>query len=283
MNLTDVEKAVVELSSRHPGITKEFLRTLLDASGWEKKHIDEAEIILSARLAVASSSQKIKPPLVSPVSDKSSDAMTFFHPDGSEEGDLVLPETVATLPRKEKETLLSKEGASEMVQPTKEEVVLFEEKVEPQMEVNITTEKSSLEESLIPTVFPGERKRPQVDFPENLPLVPFESSPHVWSFGRYKDTFHPEVQEENKVVLNVPTFLVEKEAPPQPKVAQTVAVPLTTTTQNVSVPVKQPQEVEVDFEKTPITKGDESLVVLAGVMLLAIMLILGYMYGNGRL
>jgi hypothetical protein len=41
--------------------------------------------------------------------------------------------------------------------------------------------------------------------------------------------------------------------------------------------------VEIDFEKTPISKGEESLVVLAGIMLLAIMLILGYMYGNGRL
>jgi len=32
-----------------------------------------------------------------------------------------------------------------------------------------------------------------------------------------------------------------------------------------------------------MTKGDESLVFLAGVMLFVIILILGYMYSNGRL
>jgi hypothetical protein len=49
------------------------------------------------------------------------------------------------------------------------------------------------------------------------------------------------------------------------------------------IPHKKEPEVEIDYEKTPISTGEESLVVLAGIMLLAIMLILGYMYGNGRL
>ncbi len=47
------------------------------------------------------------------------------------------------------------------------------------------------------------------------------------------------------------------------------------------VPIKV--EEDVVLEKIPLTKGDESLVFLAGVMLLVIILILGYMYSNGRL
>jgi hypothetical protein len=44
-----------------------------------------------------------------------------------------------------------------------------------------------------------------------------------------------------------------------------------------------PHEEEIVAEAVPMTKGDESLVMLAGVMLVAILLILGYMYSNGRL
>ena len=57
-----------------------------------------------------------------------------------------------------------------------------------------------------------------------------------------------------------------------------------------SAPVKKPikigpvqEEEKIIVEKVPMTKGDESLVFLAGVMLLVIILILGYMYSNGRL
>jgi hypothetical protein len=53
-----------------------------------------------------------------------------------------------------------------------------------------------------------------------------------------------------------------------------------------SIPLVQKNLKEVDdisLEKTPLTKEDESLVFLAGVMLLVIILILGYMYSNGRL
>jgi hypothetical protein len=40
---------------------------------------------------------------------------------------------------------------------------------------------------------------------------------------------------------------------------------------------------EIVIELTPLNKSDESLVFLAGVMLFLIILILGYMYSNGRL
>ena len=43
------------------------------------------------------------------------------------------------------------------------------------------------------------------------------------------------------------------------------------------------EEEQITLEKSPMTRGDESLVFLAGAMLLAIILILGYMYSNGRL
>jgi cytochrome c-type biogenesis protein CcmH/NrfG len=92
--------------------------------------------------------------------------------------------------------------------------------------------------------------------PDNLPLLPFESSPHVWSFSKYKDTFHGEVMPHS----------VEELSQKKP----TGQAP-------------SHEGDEISLEKTPMTKSDESLVFLAGVMLLVIILILGYMYSNGRL
>lgn len=102
--------------------------------------------------------------------------------------------------------------------------------------------------------------------PEDLPIVPFESSPHIWSFSRYKDTFHGEVMPEKNSSTHNDTVHVQTTSVSEIKVAPPVI-----------------EDVEIDLEKTPMTKGDESLVFLAGIMLLVIILILGYMYSNGRL
>lgn len=122
-------------------------------------------------------------------------------------------------------------------------------------------------QSLIPTnksTTPNTLKQSAI--PEDLPIVPFESSPHIWSFSRYKDTFHGEVMPEKNPTIQNDTEQIHVDPVP---------------TKQVTVPVVE--DVEIDLEKTPMTKGDESLVFLAGVMLLVIILILGYMYSNGRL
>lgn len=87
--------------------------------------------------------------------------------------------------------------------------------------------------------------------PENLPLRPFESNSHVWPFSMYKDVFHsasepllaPEVSEEEKG-----GHLSEKNSGPR-----------------------------------HFSRKEDTLTLLAEIMLGIILLILAYMYSNGRL
>lgn len=113
----------------------------------------------------------------------------------------------------------------------------------------------------------------QGEIPANLPLLPFESSPHIWSFAHYKDVFHSDHNhtEEIKKISVMPSDEVVPTANVPKKQLATDAVS------------EIYAEEDVSLEKVPMSKGDESLVFLAGVMLLAIILILGYMYSNGRL
>lgn len=118
------------------------------------------------------------------------------------------------------------------------------------------------------SVPPRITKKP-AEIPEDLPLLPFESSEQVWSFSRYKNAFHGEVIPKKELEI-----LETKQEP----IHQPVPPPI-----NVKKALVPEDELEIDLEKTPMTRGDESLVFLAGVMLFAIILILGYMYSNGRL
>ncbi len=304
MNLTDVEKAVIELSSRHPDLTKEFLRTLLEASGWEAKNIKEAEMLFLGRFGSNStngSAQNL--PDLHPneykreasaeqslhsdsVSSASVDSFEAFHPK-------VVDEPLKNQPADDGNTDISmntrdsitvtKHEEQETVRKTSNESLLFKESRQ------VPTDRP--QESLIKDrETPLNRDTKKLALPDNLPLVPFESSPHVWSFGRYKDTFHPEqppVDSEqsgqNEQVSRVVSQVTYKtKAQPQIVAATEVVAPQVVVSSRLDATPKATPP-EADFEKTPITIGDESLVVLAAVMLLAIMLILGYMYSNGRL
>ncbi len=108
------------------------------------------------------------------------------------------------------------------------------------------------------------KKQPEI--PEGLPLLPFESSEQVWPFSKYKDVFHGEV---------MPSIVTEKQVDQDKRDIRPGIPP----TQRIG----PEDDIEIDLEKTPMTKGDESLVFLAGLMLFVIILILGYMYSNGRL
>ena len=131
--------------------------------------------------------------------------------------------------------------------------------VAPDISNTITAEKESL-------IIHHEEKnvvaKKDTELPHNLPLLPFESSSHVWSFSNYKNTFHADtvLEKEN----NIPPIVLKEKKPDY-------------------LPYRVEDDEEINVEKIPLTKGDESLVFLAGVMLLVIILILGYMYSNGRL
>lgn len=118
------------------------------------------------------------------------------------------------------------------------------------------------------------------ELPHNLPLRPFETSEHIWPFSRYKDVFYGE-SEESFVPASPPkSFANETTAP----------LPLKETKAPAVSPVSSPAPSaplaaggEIHITPVPKTKGDEKLVMMASIMLLSILLMLGYMYGNGRL
>lgn len=163
-----------------------------------------------------------------------------------------------------KEVLLDDESTISSHMPS-----TTENMVEEKYTVPLTAFKETESQSLIVNEVPLKvrTKTKESEIPPDLPLLPFESSPHVWSFSRYKNVFHSDVP---STIMK--TESINKEEP--------VYV----------APVKKPfivrekqQDEEISVEKIPLTKEDESLVFLAGVMLLVIIVILGYMYSNGRL
>lgn len=345
MTLSEIELTLTELVSRHPNLDLELLRTLLLAAGWEDKHIQEAVTLFKQKGVEGLRSTHVETPqnlqgehVQTPAIEQVTSAqaseteITFYQPDGTEEGKLQaftevqqapvseekrqIVESVVAQPHVE-ENVVMVEKAEEQVpslqsvdEVSKEEIqtskndetktkevpaeveVLVEEKEEDIAKANtfeeIATQKveDKHDKVLQPSV---ELTEPQslvieeqssvayipkkdVQIPEDLPLLPFESSPHVWSFSKYKDTFHSDIEKE--IPVGTAPELTKKE---QPNLSSVPVQPEVKPHAPPHVPV------EVDGEKVPMNKSDESLVFLAGIMLLAIILILGYMYSNGRL
>ena len=125
-------------------------------------------------------------------------------------------------------------------------------------------EPQSLIEPVVTVVPPQE-----AELPDNLPLRPFESTSQVWPFSRYKDVFHGEVMpgsasEDSKWTPEPVRVFARQEA--QAKVIE-----------------KHIVVDHVRISRTPLSSKDEKLIVLTCTMLLMIVLLLVYMYSNGRL
>lgn len=140
---------------------------------------------------------------------------------------------------------------------------------EKNKEEDLTKEKpkESLVASLASNLF-SKRVKIKPTLPDDLPLKPFESSPNVWSFSRYKDIFYgnekEEDHEEEEIIVKKPAKKVKAE--------------------NVkNGGQKMFKIVEVDLEKVPVTTEDEGIIASIGMFLLIIILLVIYMYLNGRL
>lgn len=118
-----------------------------------------------------------------------------------------------------------------------------EKKVEPQ----------SLISPSIGTILSSKNSdKKEVEPPHDLPLRPFESSTHVWPFARYKDVFYGDV---------MPTHLTVEE----------------------KQLAKKHKAENIYLAKIPMTKKEKDMLILVSSMLLVVLLLLGYMYSNGRL
>lgn len=121
-------------------------------------------------------------------------------------------------------------------------------------EVTEPLEKEPERQSLIPPVEVTSNEGAYI--PDNLPLKPFESTAHVWPFSRYKEVFHGEVMPQKTEAAP------ESAAGPQAEGHEP----------------KKPEK-----PSTPMSGKDEKLIVMACTMLLLVLLLLWYMYRNGRM
>lgn len=94
-------------------------------------------------------------------------------------------------------------------------------------------------------------KKREDAIPENLPLRPFESNSHIWPFSLYKDVFNGPA-----APLPKPVFSEKK---------------------------KEEQLVEKNAGMHSLSEKEDKLTLLAEIMLGIVLLILAYMYSNGRL
>ena len=243
MTLQETEEIVKTLEKRHSGLNEAMLATLLRAGGWEEKAIQEAHMLFRARQSNAHITTTL------PVSLPPLETVSVFP--AEVDGEHLL------LARNE-EPLSTIEPQSLVVEDSARKVVSSDKKAE---------------------------------LPHNLPLRPFETSEHIWPFSRYKDVFYGDISgevplsnvENKKEVVVIPEkIVVPPSAPQAPQAPQETPKehPIVQIVEKkVYVPVYASGGVTPRTDK----EGDEKLVIMACVMLLAILLLLGYMYSNGRL
>ncbi|MBP9782718.1 MAG: hypothetical protein KBC50_03245 [Candidatus Pacebacteria bacterium] len=246
MNLTEIKHAVEKIVALNPGITKERLTTLLVASGWEMGSIQEALVLY----------ETITPDLPAP------------HVIAE---DYRISEHTTTLPKDDIVSLSEPEVISTIAEevytaPTVEPIEVVH--VEQQVTEPIQEEpQSRIPETLQEETPSSKKEAPEI--PDELPLRPFEGSPHVWSFSKYKALFSGDVAPELEVQI-VP--------PPLPQVMEPVTVHREEVVhQHVHV------TVPVVFKPEPLSQKDKQLVITASVLLLVILLMLWYMYSQGRI
>ena len=338
MTLSEIETTLEALAIRHPNLDITLLTTLLYSSGWDEKTIKEAQVLFAQRKSDNSTavtkqermskgqiSDSVPHEIVSDISTVPivpavlvatevvpKEEITFYQPDGSEEGmlhafrdedvpkkeekikaseeipkkieepvdstqtttqNVSVPEHITetipvVVPEKIVEVLSPKASPNSVVDTPASKMPLVTLQVQPEP---VTKEPESLIiHEDIPDTRPGDKV---VEIPGNLPLLPFESSPHIWSFSHYKDIFHggASEKEEIKVITVMPTEKKQQESVYQQLIPEKPLIK------------KVMLNEEVTIEATPYSREDRSLVFLAGAMLFVIIMILGYMYSNGRL
>lgn len=243
MTINEIQTTIDLLRSRHPQLDERLLTTLLLAGGWEQKHIEEAKLLFRGRVAVTKD-----------ITENDEKLLVSPH-------DMLLEEHTAETSA----PLGAHVKANQEQQLPKEESVVLETvaPVQPE-EKTVTVAPEGMvpeKESLIVREDPPLPIKKQDELPENLPLKPFDESSHVWPFSRYKDVFHGETMPE-KAEEGVHQVLAEQSTLPK---------------------APQPDPGYIHFSKTPLSKGDEGLIVTACTLFVVILLLLGYMYSNGRL
>lgn len=245
MTLNEIEETLNTLDERHSGLNEDMLITLLRAGGWEDKQIEDAKAVFRGRgNKPALANKKAVTSLPSP-----QDAPLF-------------------IPPAEPNHLLNAHN-----------IIVSETKT-------ISEPQSLVTHTVVTQVVTKEKKKEEL--PHNLPLRPFETSEHIWPFSRYKDIFYGDEGEEKSEGTKTETTEVKTNyivsSAPSPEILVKQVVPEKIVEKPVERKIEEPKPF-IPQQKNPGYKhgGDEKMILLACSMLLVILLLLGYMYSNGRL
>lgn len=281
MSISEIESILQSLRTRHPDLDEKMLEVLLLAGGWDSSIIRDTLLLfktgqknISSGVEKAATFNGVVPSPVKAIVEKSEEKienkdvvsaavtinqeevlpplvetndLVYITNDGKEEGQLVSDNKTPEEFRRKEDEPQKITSHVEVINDSLKDVSV--NVVESTVSDNQNKKEKSTE-SLIHPVAVTERNK-EVEIPGNLPLKPFESTPHVWSFSKYNDVFYGEVMP--------PVTIEEKYRRHTPTVEH------------------------FSLEKEPLNKKDEGLVLLAGSMLLVIILLLGYMYSNGRI
>lgn len=260
MTLHEIEETLRTLQSRHNGLKEAELVTLLRAGGWEEKNIREAVLLFRSLPPSGNAAAPAKPQEVTTLQSA-----------------LPTTETEAVFtPQADANHLLSEHAV--IVQPSTDE----------SRGESSSNQVPFMEQESLVRPAPAVSSSKNDELPHNLPLRPFETSDHVWPFSRYRDVFFGEEK-----TASLPAEPKTTQPKPEPVIEIVQAAPLSVEQKIESAPpaapvmfarpaVAPPIPEKIKTEET-LPKGDEKLIILAFVMLVLILILLGYMYSNGRL
>lgn len=309
MTIAELESTLRTLCTRHQNLDAGLLTTLLTSAGWEDKVIRDAVSLFTSdtkkyrpegwEVKTTLPPQEVKMPSPADIAGEHKDVSLpvglpntteiVYYKDGGEEEQILPPLPVEDDVKREDKVEKLMPPPKVIIQPEviKEETVTMidlNQKVEPMpKEVVQRAQEEITEVTPVPPrviiseeVLPIKVIEPQslivqeerietplkkLELPENLPLKPFESTPHIWPFSKYKEVFHGEVM------------------PPLPTDERALVTSVTVSPEVIAKPIVK----KIKIKRTGFDGEDEGLIFLTGTTLLIILLLLAYMYSNGRL
>lgn len=275
MTINEIESTLKTLTNRHSNLDEEMLITLLTAGGWEEKLIKDAVAVFRG------STQKKDTVIVT------SPEIVLLKTEITHNGvDRVIVNNLSAVNNEIKTSDISEKYVQENTNSEVSEIVYYDNKGEeetalqnfPNQEVELLKVDDAEKEKILHTSFSTSERpleivvepqsliepkiispKTEVDLPDNLPLKPFESSPHVWPLSKYKEVFHGDVMTPLSVEERALVNETEKQEIPESVVKK------------------------VKLKRTGFDGEDEGLIFLTGTALLVILLLLAYMYSNGRI
>lgn len=299
MTIAEIESTIKTLSVRHKNLNEPLLVTLLTASGWEEKTIQDALVIYRASYKKNEPLDVIKSSDF--LSEKTTDVdidfsdIVYFDDEGKEMSKvdpLFSEESKIDRPVLEKVdgTEIVKKSPKEDVLPVSEKEIIkdLQDQEVPSNEEDVIEKQDNIliEDITVPSFESHETQslvveknekpssfKKESEPPENLPLKPFDSSPHVWPFSKYKEVFY-------KDDTSSLTYEEEKMVNENKNKKEEVLVSLAH--QGPSLENEKKTIPTVDKKIKKLEKEDVSVFFMVILTILVISLLVIYMYSNGR-